>query len=117
EMGLTRGFAKTDLLYVHEDRPYPWAKQTHERAMDWAEAAQAAGKPFFLFVNDMEPHQPYSPPAEDAARFVRGSPPPAEEKWARAFTYPHNLGYDVGAEEISESRLALMSDLYDAEVS
>src|SRR5262249_1730191 len=30
ESGLIRGFAHTDLLYLNESRPYPWATATHE---------------------------------------------------------------------------------------
>jgi arylsulfatase A-like enzyme len=117
EMGLLRGFDRVDLLYQREDRPYPWARDTHERAAEWAEATRASGKPFFLFINDMEPHQPYTPPAEFAASFVRGTVDPERMARARAFTYPHNLGYDVGAEEIAPADLDLLSDLYDAEIA
>ncbi len=116
EFGLTRGFAKFEPLYLDAARPYPWAASTHELALRWAEGEHAAGRPFFLFINDFEPHVPYAPPPEDAARFVRGDPAPAELARARAFNFPENLAYDLGLEEIDPGRLALLSDLYDAEI-
>jgi len=117
EFGLVRGFAKFEPLYRDESRPYPWAKATHERAAVWAEASHAAGRPFFLFINDLEPHQPYAPPEVDALQFARGSPSARELDEARAYTNPRSLAYDLRLEDIDERRLALLSDLYDGEIA
>lgn len=117
ELGLTRGFGTLDLRFRDEARPYPWAAATHEAAARWAQEQAAAGRPFFLFVNDVEPHQTYDPPAGDAARFLRDAPDDREIAEARAFRYPRNLAYDAGAETIDERGMALLSDLYDAEIA
>jgi len=116
EFGLSRGFMKFDPLYRDEHRAYPSAKATHELAAKWAEASHENGKPFFLFINDIEPHQPYTPPADDAARFVHPGTTPSEIADAAAFTALLGLRFDLGLEEISARRLALWSDLYDAEL-
>jgi len=116
EFGLSRGFMKFEPLYKDEHRPYPSSKATHARAAEWAEAAHADGKPFFLFINDIEPHQPYTPPADDAARFVRAGTTPADIADAAAYTALLGLRFDLGLEEISARRLAVWSDLYDAEI-
>ena len=115
--GLARGFDKHELTVDLQDTPYRWAATTHERAAQWAEASRAKGRPFFLFVNDMEPHQPYEPPPELAAAFVRGAPGAEEVADARGATFPKSMAYDLGLAEISPSRMALLSDLYDAEIA
>jgi arylsulfatase A-like enzyme len=116
EFGLSRGFTKFEPLYRDEKRPYPSSRATHAHAADWAEAAHGAGKPFFLFINDIEPHQPYTPPADDAAKFVRDGTTPADIADAAAYTALLGLRYDLGLEEIGAHRLAVWSDLYDAEI-
>jgi len=116
EFGLSRGFTKFEPLYRDEKRPYPSSKATHARAAEWAEASHGNGKPFFLFINDIEPHQPYTPPAEDAARFVRPGTTPADIADAAAYTAISGLRFTLGLEEIGARRLAVWSDLYDAEI-
>ncbi len=115
EFGLTRGFETIDALY-ERDRRTPWARQTHELAAAWAERAHAAGKPFFLFINDLEPHQTYAPPEIDQTAFVRGNPAPSDLLTARAFERWRSLAYTLGIEQIDASYLSLLSDLYDAEI-
>ena len=117
EYGLTQGFDKVEPMYTDPRRAYPFAGETHRRALDWALSKQAVGKPFFLFINDMEPHLPYAPPREVAARFVQGSPSADELESARIFNYPWSVGYTLGRTEVPPRRLALLGDLYDAEIA
>ena len=117
ESGLTRGFGRTDLLYVDDHRPYPWAPATHEAALAWALEQERHGKPFFLFVNDMEPHLPYTPPAADEAAFLRERPPAAALADARAFDNPRTLQFCAGVLELDDPYLRTLSDLYDAEIA
>src|SRR6185295_9146888 len=35
EYGLSQGFQKFVSLYTKDDRPYPYAPETHRRALDW----------------------------------------------------------------------------------
>lgn len=113
--GLTRGFETIDPLYERV-LPMPWARVAHEEGAAWAEAAHAAGKPFFLFINDVEPHQPYEPPAAESAAFVRGHPSPRQMAEARAFESTRSLAHSLGVDEQDAGMLDLLSDLYDAEV-
>ena len=117
EAGLTRGFERADLLYLDESRPYPWAKATHQAALAWALEQGKRGKPFFLFVNDMEPHMPYTPPPADEAAFLRERPAAATLADARAFDNPRPLAYCAGVENLDDAYLRTLSDLYDGEVA
>jgi arylsulfatase A-like enzyme len=117
EFGLTQGFDHVEPIDARKDRPVPWAAQTHAAALGWAESQARAGRPFFLFVNDMEPHLPYAPPDDVARRFVRGSPTDAELADARAYEFPHSTKFAAGAEALSDRQIALLSDLYDAEIA
>jgi len=117
EFGLVQGFDTFVPYWERRVRTPPWARQTHEEAAAWARTQARDGTPFFLFINDMEAHLPYVPPAEVAARFVRGSPSADAVEGARRFGYPQFLGYDIGAVDLTNDQLGLISDLYDAEVA
>ena len=117
EFGLTRGFAEVFPLYRADNRKYPWAAATHEAAADWARAMHDAGRPFLLFINDMEPHQPYEPPEDIAKRFVRSPPGESDMKLARAFNNNESLALNLGVTKLGDEQRALLSDLYDAEVA
>lgn len=117
EFGLAQGFDTFVPFYERPERTTPWARETHEEAAAWARTQARDGKPFFLFINDMETHLPYVPPAAAAARFVRGTPTSDEMEAARRFGYPQFLGYDLGVVKLTDAQLRLMSDLYDAEVA
>lgn len=115
DFGLTEGFD----VYEPADaaRPYPYSAGTHARAAAWAETQNREGRPFFLFINDMEPHMPYEPPAEFAARFVRGAPSAMELAAAHAYGPPRTEAYDLRAEELTARQIDILSDLYDAEIA
>jgi arylsulfatase A-like enzyme len=117
DYGLSQGFETIVPLYREQGRKYPWAPDTHRRALDWAYAAAADKKPFFLFVNDMEPHLPYTPPEDVAKRFLPADATDAELEDARAFEFPSSIGHILGKVTISSRKFALMSDLYDAEIA
>ena len=115
--GLNRAFDRFEPFFEDDTRPYPWAVATHTVAAGWAAEQANAHRPFFLFVNDMEPHLKFTPTAEDEAKFVRGNPTPAAIAEMRAWDYPHTIAYSAGAEELTPAQLALLSDLYDAEIA
>jgi arylsulfatase A-like enzyme len=117
EFGLTRGFTSVDPGPLRSPRKYPWAHETHALAATWAEAESRAGRPFFLFINDMEPHEPYTPDADEQARFVRGDPGPEELATARRFGFADTVRYTLRLEEKSPREIGLLSDLYDAEIA
>lgn len=73
----------------------------------------AGARPFFAFVNLMEPHAPYVAPPEYRRRFLRAGVSPRQAfrlafaSWKQHFT----------RKPYSESELAIVSDLYDAELA
>jgi arylsulfatase A-like enzyme len=114
--GLTQGFDTVSELYLSTTRPYPWAPQTHRDALDWA-LKDDSGKPFFLFINDMEPHLPYTPSEASQRKFVSADVTPEELADARAFDFPFTVGYTLGRTEVVARKRKILSDLYDAEVA
>jgi arylsulfatase A-like enzyme len=117
EYGLSQGFETAVPLFRDQSRRYPWAIDTHQRALDWALSAAADKKPFFLFVNDMEAHLPYTPPADAQKRFLPADATDAEVADARAVEFPKSIGLLLGRETIPPRKFALLSDLYDAEIA
>jgi len=117
EFGLTQGFSTFRSLNRERNLPYPSAIPTNEHALRWVREQRRAERPFFLFVNHMEPHSPYAPPATDADAFVRGAVDDAEMEWGRAFDFPANLLTMLDVAPISAGQLRLVSDLYDAEIA
>jgi arylsulfatase A-like enzyme len=118
EYGLSEGFETFVPLFKDAAiRPYPWATDTHTKALEWARAAAAEKKPFFLFVNDMEPHLPYTPSKDFEKRFLPADATPDEVADARAFAFPNSIGVILGRVAATPRKLALMSDLYDAEIA
>jgi arylsulfatase A-like enzyme len=115
--GLVQGFDTFAPHYEDERRPYPWAPATHRAALDWAKARHRERKPYFLFVNDMEPHYPYTPPASTQERFLPADTEPLAVELARTLPYFEMFAHNAGARPIPESRLAVMRDLYDAEIA
>ena len=115
--GLTQGFD------IHEVCPRvatagpptaPWANQ---RALIAVREARATGKPFFVFINDWEPHLPYDPPSRFAARFVRSSAPASLVLRARDFLATKEVIYSFGWRSIGSAQWDIMRDLYDAEIA
>jgi arylsulfatase A-like enzyme len=115
--GLNRAFDRFDALYEDDTRPYPWAIATHQRAAGWAAEQVKAKRPFFLFVNDMEPHLKFTPSEEDEAKFLRGDHTSAAIAEMRAWDFPHTIAYSARAEDLTPAQLGILSDLYDAEIA
>jgi len=114
EFGLTQGFDEVVPLYSDKERPYPWAPETHRRALDWAVEVAVSGRPFFLVVNDMEPHFPYTPPEADALRFLPPRLSATRLGVAMRMTFDDHFRHNVGVRRIPAPRLSILSDLYDA---
>ena len=116
-LGLDRGFQRWEGLYLDPLREYPWCDATHERALSWALDVDRAGGRFLLFVNDMEPHLPYTPPEDVARRFLPADATPEEIAQARAFDFPRTLSVMLGRESVSPRERRILTALYDAEIA
>lgn len=80
-------FARATLAPSFALKPFRTAPDVTTAALDWLDHAPA-GRPAFLFVNYMEPHQPWlAPPPYD--RWVQGIPDAA--RLARENVYTHEV--------------------------
>ncbi len=113
---LTQGFERFEPVFERAQRPNPASILTHRLTADWALDVHRRGEPFFLFVNDVEPHAPYAPPPRFAYAFAEGREAAALNDAANSRP-PRTLGFTVGALDVSASVLAVVSDLYDAEIA
>jgi len=73
------------------------------------------GEPFFIFLNYMEAHRPYIPPAEFRRRIL------TEEEVARSYRVDRSWvplwSYTFGLHEYTAGELAVMAGTYDATIA
>jgi len=79
-----------------------------DRTIEFVNGATRAEKPFFAFVNLMDAHLPYHPPAEYREEFAPGVDSNAVCQNAKE--------YNCGAREIDEAEWEAIGGLYDAEI-
>jgi arylsulfatase A-like enzyme len=110
--GLERGFD----VFVDAWRAAPAGDDSHPvlEAVRGALESVPAGRPFFLFVNFMDAHSPYQPPAAARDRFVDREA--ADALVSRALSRTPAEFY-VNPDSVSADELAVLSDLYDAELA
>jgi arylsulfatase A-like enzyme len=112
---LTRGFDDVEAFYLAAAGPS--ARTAHDRALGWMRERKRSGKPFFTFVNDVEPHAPWTPEERFQRLFVSDGVPAATLAAARALTAPRTLAVSIGYEKEPPEVLATIQDLYDAEIA
>jgi arylsulfatase A-like enzyme len=117
EFGLIQGFETFEPHYVNPDRKYPSAPYTLDRALTWALDPTQRDRPFFVFVNNMEPHMPYTPPEDVQARFLPPDATPEEVAEARGFEFPLTMRLVLGLETLPPRRWEMISAIYDAEIA
>lgn len=88
------------------------AARTTDRIDSWLEQ-RGDGRPFFAFVNYLEPHIQYQPHRTFAERFL---PEDATYEEARAIRQEPRA-YDVGAYELSTRDLGVLRGLYRGELA
>jgi arylsulfatase A-like enzyme len=107
--GLHRGFRTFD------QRPplgigFASAEVVFGRAREWIRHRSEDPRPWFAYVNVMEPHAPYDPPPEESARFLSAGHRPADIAEARTLHsgnrllfaslrgigLPHSLEKEIG---------------------
>ena len=88
------------------------AARTCEWIGDWL-ADRDDSRPFFLFVNYLEPHLEYRPPEEFAERFL-----PAGVSYDEAMDVPQDAwGYIAGKTELSDRDFEVLRALYRTEIA
>jgi arylsulfatase A-like enzyme len=84
-------------------------EQVTSLALDWIDRLSPRGKPWFLFVNYLDPHAPYSPPRRERERFAPGVDPDAVASDLQL--------YNTGKLALTPAVTAAMSALYDGEIA
>jgi len=79
-----------------------------ELALDWLDRIAPHGHPWFLFVNYMDPHAPYTPPARERQEFAPEVP--------RGEVADDPRYYNTRSMPLTPEAVADMRDLYDGEV-
>jgi arylsulfatase A-like enzyme len=98
----------TDRGFHEASWPLLGADELEERASRWLRAHRR--EPFFLLVFILDPHFPYSPPADLGLRFVRGN---GQERVGDSVS---DLGL-VKSGDLTPEERARVIDLYDAEIA
>ncbi|MDL5363424.1 sulfatase [Halalkalicoccus sp. NIPERK01] len=88
------------------------ARATNEWIGEWLDSRDGS-RPFFLFVNYLEPHLEYRPPEEFAERFL-----PAGVSYDEAMDVPQNAwAYIAGKTEMTDREFKILRGLYRAELA
>ncbi len=81
-----------------------------------AKDTQRAGKPLFLFVNLMEPHLPYNPPADLERPWRPAGATEDEVSLAKRISFPMDMAHNLGVQPLDPRTLSILPGLYDAEI-
>ena len=96
--------------------PEGWRRKMTDRlVLEWLESRDE-NRPFFLFLNYMDPHLPYRPPRSFERRYLRDV---GGELADRMRTFDDNAARRViaGQEQLGEAELSTLRNLYAAEVA
>ncbi len=85
----------------------------HERLGAWFETEYDRTRPFFMYLNYIEPHQPYVPPSEE----LRWTTDKVREKWRYEDQRRLMRRYNLGLSVLSESDIEELETLYDEEIA
>jgi len=83
--------------------------QITDLALDWLDRLAPRGKPWFLFLNYVDPHVPYRPPQRERDEFAPGVHPDLVADLTQR--------YGSGRRPLTPEVTAAMRALYDAEVA
>lgn len=115
---LDQGFEHYDARPGVPPNWYRPAEQITDEAIRWLKYGMQVEpeRPFFLFLNYMDPHHPYNPPPEYVRRFAKHNDDelrPRREKYFRDLFVRVNQD----GETLTEKQSALLVDRYDGEIA
>ena len=113
--GFSQGFGHFEETW-REQKLAADVAPTVTRVRAWLEVRDKA-RPFFLFVNLMSPHLPYTPPPEWERRFVSAGHDPELVAQMRTFNEWVARMVITGTVELSPLELEILKGLYRAEVA
>jgi len=91
-----------------------YASIMHGRLRQWFAQEHRPEKPFFMFLNYIEPHAPYAPPS----RRLQWSSNETFDKWEKLdqfdYTFRHMFS---GTDTLSQKELEELTNLYDEEIA
>jgi arylsulfatase A-like enzyme len=113
--GLARGFGEF-VEGWRESAPTGAAHDRHPNIVALRRSLQRIGKerPFFAFVNFIEVHGPYAPPAPYRGRFLSE---PGHSPLVQSATRRKAPAYYLDPSSISDDEFRVLNDLYDGEVA
>ncbi|KPJ52343.1 MAG: hypothetical protein AMS16_06485 [Planctomycetes bacterium DG_58] len=98
-------------------KPVAWrgsAPQMHRRLGRWFRSDYTPDKPFFIFLNYIEPHQPYLP----ASHLLEWSTPELVDKWEKVNQGDALFQYTLtGLDTLSSTDIEELAALYDEEIA
>jgi arylsulfatase A-like enzyme len=113
--GFAQGFSHFDELFRRMTSLGP-VPDTEGRAARWIEEHHGR-RPFFVFVNLMDPHLPYHPPARFRTRLIGKDTPKDEIERLSRMKERRIRRHITGSEPLSDDELEILRQLYQAEVS
>lgn len=118
ESGLGQGFDRYEEVYkkLIGFKTDQGAAKATEAAIKWLNQRTDDGKPFFLFVNYLEAHLPYSPPARILYRLDSMKATPNLRSFP-SFPIKQAELYTIGRINLSLGRMARIQTLYHAEIA
>jgi arylsulfatase A-like enzyme len=114
DFGLVTGF--DEVVATYERGVSGRTPENHMRALQWMRERRAAKKPFFAFVNDMDPHAPYAPEGEFASKFVPSDLAFEKVQEGRAMTSQRGFALSLGFEPLDPEFRRAIGALYDGEM-
>jgi len=115
--GLTNGF-ESDIQVLRTDDPVGTGGEAVERVRGWISKRKSAGdvRPFFLFVNLMECHQPYVAEASAVAAVRGDAAVNGAKRAAVAVTMKRTSAHIFGGEPVDPETLRDLDAAYDGSV-
>ena len=116
--GMEQGFDTYEEVYKKQAKPKTdkGAAKATEMVVKWLNQRAGNGKPFFLFVNYLEAHMPYEPPARVLYHLDSMKAGPGLRFFS---SFPKKLAglYNIGRLKLTPDELARIQTLYHAEIA
>lgn len=117
ELQLTTGFELFVPMYEVVGDRLPTSQETHAKVLSWLRTRPHPERPFFVFVNHMEPHLPYRPVEQKRKEILASGVSAKLLERSLEFDAPLSVVHGLGIPIVDDPMRSLLSRLYDEEVS
>jgi arylsulfatase A-like enzyme len=114
EAGMARGFDRFEETWREARRGRESGGDAHPNLDAAAKLLETVPEPFFLFVNFIEAHAPYTPPEPLRSSFLSDGATPELLQAAAAVSTP---SFYLEPDAVTDETFAVLSDLYDGEIA